>query len=130
MGSWVGSLKASKTRLASTKYRSSTCWRVISCCRLLALYGIWAALQPPFPEPSGLRPRPETIEPGGKEGRLGIAEGKRAGAQCVGLQRCPGPQVGRGLDDHHLAGWSSRSESELAIGGVEKIGNGERRAQN
>src|SRR6266851_2348134 len=77
-----------------------------------------------------LRPRPETIEPGGKEGRFGVAEGKRGGAQRFGLQRRPGPQVGRGLNDHHLAGWTLRPESELAIGGVEEIGNGERQAQN
>src|SRR2546427_12777203 len=91
---------------ASKKYKSSTCWRVISSCRLLALYGIWAALQPPFTEPLGLRPRPETIEPRGKEGRLGVAKGKRGGTQRVGLQRWPGSQVGRGLDDHQLAGWT------------------------
>src|SRR6266436_2650923 len=173
MGSWVGSLKASKTRLArsgspllnsasaarkafirkssspadrstrsmkaprsisfaraSKKYKSSTCWRVISCCRLLALYGIWAALQPPFPEPLELRPRPQTIEPSAKEGRMVVAERKRGGAQRVGLKRRPGHQVGRGLNDHDLAGWTPRAESELAIGGVEEIGNGQRLAQN
>src|SRR5712692_5719726 len=82
--------------------------------------------------PSSLRLRAglETIEPGGKEGRVEVAEGKRGGAQRVGLQRRPGPQVGRGLDDHHQAGRTSRAESELAIGGVEEIGNGDRRAQN
>src|SRR6266702_2161775 len=79
---------------------------------------------------SQLRPRPETIKPGGKEGRLRVAERKRGGAQRVGLQRRPGPQVGRSLNDHHLAGWTPRSESELAIGGVADIGNGERLAQN
>src|SRR5712692_1271402 len=173
MGSWLGSLKASKTRLArsgspllnsasaarkafirksswpaarstrsmkaprsisfaraSKKYKSSTCWRVISSCRLWALYGIWAALQPPFPEPLGLWARPETIEAGGKEDRLEVAEGKRGGAQRVGLQRRPGSQVRRGLNDHYQAGWTSRPESELSIGRVEHIGNGERRAQN
>src|SRR6266581_4115950 len=173
MGSWLGSLKASKTRLArsgspllnsasaarkafirkssspaarstrsmkaprsinfaraSKKYKSSTCWRVIRSCRLLALYGIWAALQPPFPESLGLRPRPETIEPGGKQGRLEVAEGKRGGAQRVGLQRRPGLKVGRGLNDHHLAGWTPRAEFELAIGGVAEIGDGQRLAQH
>src|SRR6266849_718867 len=96
MGSWVGSLNASKTRRArsgslllnsasaarkafirkssspadrstrsmkaprsisfaraSKKYKSSTCWRVISSCRLSPLYGIWAALQLPFPAEAG-----------------------------------------------------------------------------
>src|SRR6266852_9126132 len=43
----------------------------------------------------GLRPRPETMESGGKHGRLGVAEGKRGGAQRVGLQRRPVPQVRR-----------------------------------
>src|SRR5712671_830424 len=59
---------------------------------------------------SQLRPRPETIEPGVKEGRLEVAEGKRGGAQRVGLQRRPAPQVGRGLNDNNLAGWTPRSE--------------------
>src|SRR5438445_5635376 len=83
----------------------------------------------PFMRPV-LGARPETIEPGGKEGRLGVAEGKRGGAQRVGLQWCPGPQVGRGLNDHYLAGWTPCSESELAIGGVEDIGNGQWLTQN
>src|SRR5258708_7075624 len=95
--------------------------------RITSLVGTGASTPPSY---SGLRPRPETIEPGGKERRLRVAEGKRGGAQRVGLQRHPCPQVGRGLNDHQLAEWTSRSESELAIGGVEEIGNGERVAQN
>src|SRR5258708_14616245 len=78
----------------------------------------------------GLRPRPETIESGAKKGRLAIAEGKRGGAQRVGLQRRPAPQVLRGLNDDHLAEWTPRSKSELAVGGVEDIRNGECWAQN
>ena len=70
---------------------------------------------------SALGARPETIEAGGKEGRFGVAESKRDRAQRVGLQRRPGPQVSRGLDDHYLAGWTSRAESELSIGGEEDM---------
>src|SRR6266849_4720810 len=134
MGSWVGSLKASKTRLAcsgspllnsasaarkafirkssspavrstrsmkaprsisfaraSRKYKSSTCWRVISSCRLLALYGIWAALQPPFPGEAGGWPAGESAPAWtdgssaltGLEGPAGVDDGRLLGGETI-----------------------------------------------